>query len=89
MHAIVGNHLPTFSRLTFGTYKGFQYGRVFWHMEEVAAYTAGRIASGRLHLVPLAPIQAFSGFGKAGVRDAIIGYAAIGATAYGIHELSD
>lgn len=86
-HALVGNHLPSYSRLTYKSYKGFQYGRVFWHLEETAAYGLGRLSSGRLHLLPLAPLEAFSGFGKAGVRDALIGYGILGGAGYGTYEL--
>ena len=75
------------------TVKGQPVFAVINYLDEVAAYSAGRIASLRLHALPAAPFNAFVSTymyygtkGRAAIGWSVAGLGAIGASAYGAYR---
>ncbi len=58
-HALLGKYVPSVFDIGNLSIGRFPVGPPVKYLEEVAAYGLGRLFSGRIHAVPLAPIEAF------------------------------
>jgi hypothetical protein len=67
-HELVAKHLPSVSDAGDLKIKNIPIGAPIKYLEEVGAYTTGHLATGRLHGVPFAPLEAFTSLQKSEVR---------------------
>jgi hypothetical protein len=77
-HSLVGQYLPFITRAGNLTLGGVPIGAPVIYVEEVAAYSIGHIAAGRIFAVPLAPLEAFGSL-PVGGTPVTLGAMAIGA----------